>query len=211
MKTIVFSTIILLSNLLYAQVGINTDNPRPGVALEVYGTMKAKKVIFPDLPPVTLQDRDSFLYLVQDQTDNSLGMLDLTANNGVGGNNAGGISTLLTYVIENVDGDWILDFDTKINASNYALVILSASFDRPIQGTKPALPIAGTKIGTNGTWHIEADYSAVNSSTNGKWTISCVAYPKTYAKIFPQQNVTINNGSSGNNTTGSATTPLVDF
>lgn len=211
MKTIVFSSIFLLGSILYAQVGINTDNPRPGVALEVYGSMKAKKVIFPDLPPVTVDDRETFLYLVQDQTDNSLGMLDLTANTGVGGNNAGGISTLLTYVLENVDGDWILDFDTKINATNYALVVLSASFDRAVQGTNPALPIAGTKIGTNGNWHIEADYSAVNSNTNGKWTITCVAYPKTYAKIFPQQTVNINSSSTGNNNSGAATTPLVDF
>ena len=211
MKTIVFSSIFLLGTILFAQVGINTDNPRPGVALEVYGTMKAKKVIFPDLPPVTLQDRDSFLYLVQDQTDNSLGMLDLTASNGSGGNNAGGISTLLTYVIENVNGDWVLDFDTRINASNYALVVLSASFDRAVEGSNPALPIAGTKVGTNGNWHLEADYSAVQSSSNGKWTINCVAYPKTYAKIFPQQNVTINNSSTGNNTTGSATQPLINF
>lgn len=211
MKTVVFSTLILLGSILYAQVGINTDSPRPGVALEVYGTMKTKKVIFPDLPPLTLQDRNSFLYLIQDQTDNSLGMLDLTASNGGNGNEAGGISTLLTYVISNVNGDWILDFDTKVNATNYALVVLSASFDRPIEGTNPALPIAGTKVGISGTWHIEADYSAVDSSTNGTWTITCVAYPKTYAKIFPQQTVSINANQNGNNQSGSATQPLIDF
>ena len=208
MKTIVFSSIFLLGTILYAQVGINTDSPRPGVALEVYGTMKAKKVIFPDLPPVTVEDRDSFLYLVQDQTDNSLGMLDLTAT---GGSNAGGISTLLTYVLENVNGDWVINFDTKVKSEDYALVILSASFDRAVEGENPALPITGTKVGTNGNWYIEADYSGVSSDTDGKWTISCVAYPKTYAKIYPQQTVTINNNSSGNNSTGSATTPLINF
>lgn len=207
MKTIVFSTIFLLGSILYAQVGINTDNPRPGVALEVNGTMKTKKIIFPDLPPVTPDDRDSFLYLVQDQTDNSLNMLDLTAG---GGSSAGGISTLLTFVLQNVDGDWVLDFDTKINATNYALVVLSAHFDRAVDGTKPALPIAGTKI-ENGTWHIEADYSAVSSETNGTWTINCVAYPKTYAKIFPQQNVTINSSSTGDSQSGAAATPLVNW
>jgi hypothetical protein len=207
MKTIVFSSIFLLGSILYAQVGINTDNPRPGVALEVNGSMKAKKIIFPDLPPVTPADRDSFLYLVQDQTDNSLNMLDLTAS---GSGSGGGISTLLTFVLQNVDGDWVLDFDTKINSTNYALVILSASYDRSVEGTKPALPVAGTKS-VGGTWHIEADYSAVNSPSNGTWTINCVAYPKTYAKIFPQQNVVINSSTTGNSQTGSATTPLVNF
>jgi hypothetical protein len=207
MKTIVFSSIFLLGSILLAQVGINTENPRPGVALEVNGTMKTKKIIFPDLPPVTTADRDTFLYLVQDQTDNSLNMLDLTAS---GGSSGGGISTLLTFVLSNVNGDWVLDFDTKINSTNYALVVLSAHFDRKVEGTKPALPIAGTKA-IGGTWHIEADYSAVSSDTNGTWTINCVAYPKTYAKIFPQQNVTINSSSTGNSTSGSATTPLVNF
>lgn len=208
MKTVVFSTLLLLGSFLLAQVGINTDSPRSGVALEVNGTMKTKKIIFPDLPPVTTDDRDSFLYLVQDQTDNSLNMLDLTA--GSGGSSAGGISTLLTFVLQNVDGDWVLDFDTKINAENYALVVLSAHYDRIVDGTNPALPIAGTKV-LNGTWRLEADYSAVSSDTDGTWTINCVAYPKTYAKIIPQQNVTINFSGTGNNTTGSATTPIVNY
>lgn len=211
MKTIVFSTIFLLGNFLFAQVGINTETPRQGAALDVQGSMKAKKVIFPDLPAVTVDDRESFLYLVQDQTDNSLSMLDLTASNGSGGGTAGGISTLLTYVISNVNGDWILNFDTKVNATNYALVVLSASFDRAVQGTNPALPIAGTKIGSGGTWILEADYSAVQSATNGTWTITCVAYPKTYAKIYPQQTVNINSSSTGNNNSGSASQPLIDF
>src|SRR5690606_27824869 len=121
-----------------------------------------------------------------------------------------GISTLLTFVLQNVNGDWVLDFDTKINAENYALVVLSAHFNSVVNGSNPALPIAGTKI-ANGTWHLEADYSAVSSTTDGTWTINCVAYPKTYAKIFPQQNVTINNTGTGNSTTGAATTPLVNF
>ena len=207
MKKTSLLVFLLISIATYAQVGINTDQVRPGIALEVNGSFKAKKLITPTLPPVSLSDRDSFLYLVQDPTDNSVNMLDLTSNES---NGTGGISTLLTFKLANVNGDWVLDFDTKISASDYALVVLSAWFDQPLNGASPAMPIAGTKE-INGTWRLEADYSAISTTNNGTWYINCVAYPKTYAKIFPQQNVTINANSTGNNTTGAASSPLVNF
>lgn len=206
MKKTLSISLLIASMQGFCQVGINTDSPRPGVALDVQGTFKAKSLIAPSFPPVSVSDRDSFLYLVQDPSDHSVSMLDLTAT---GSNGSGGISTLLTFKLTNVNGDWVQNFNTRIDANQYALVVLSAWFDQSLVGTKPALPIAGTKE-VDGVWYLEADYSAIKSNTNGTWYIQCVAYPKTYAKIFPQQHVVINSSSSGNNTTGAATTSIFD-
>lgn len=205
MKTLFTTVFCLFTSFVLAQVGVNTDNPRPGVALDVIGSFKSNTVILPTMPPVTVGNRLTYLYLVQDPSDFGVKELDLTVSG-----SSGGISTLITFELENVFLDWVLDFDTKVNADDYALVVLSATFDRELIGQNPALPVARTKI-IGGTYHIEADYSAIASDSNGTWHINCVAYPKTYAKIFPTQTVVINTDETGNNQTGSATTPVVDF
>ncbi|MFV0151571.1 hypothetical protein NZD85_09685 [Empedobacter stercoris] len=46
-----------------------------------------------------------------------------------------------------------MDFNTKINSTDYALVILSAWFDQNLLGNNPAPPVARTKE-INGTWHL---------------------------------------------------------
>lgn len=200
-KSLMGYALFFISTFCFSQVGINTDTPRAGAALDVNGSMKSGSVLLPDnLPAVSIAERETFVYLVQNQTTGAIEHLDLDANG-----NSGGISSILTYQLTNVDGDWVLDFDTKISAEDYALVILSAWFDRDLVGTNPAPPVARTKqIGS--TWHLEADYSAVSSNTNGTWYITCVVYPKTYAKIFPLQTV-----SMGGNTTAAASTPIVSY
>lgn len=175
---------------LFAQVGINTDSPRAGSAIDINGSMKSTNVLLPaNLPAVSITERESFVYLVQDQNTDAIELLDLSASG------TGGISSILTYQLQNVNGDWVLDFDTKINSTNYALVILSAWFNEDLEGDNPAPPVARTKeIG--GTWHLEADYSAVASDNNGTWNITCVVYPKTYAKIYPLQVVNMQGGTT---------------
>src|SRR5690554_5822286 len=200
-KSLMGYALFFISTLCFSQVGINTDTPRAGAALDVNGSMKSGNVILPDnLPAISIAERETFVYLVQNQTTGAIEHLDLAANG-----NSGGISSILTYQLTNVDGDWVLDFDTKISAEDYALVILSAWFDRNLKGTNPAPPVARAKNIGN-TWHLEADYSAVSSDSNGTWYITCVVYPKTYAKIFPLQTV-----SMGGNTTAAASTPIVSY
>ncbi len=194
--------IILFSQFSFAQVGINTETPRPGSALDINGSMKAANVLLPqNLPAISPTERETFVYLVQNQTTGAIEHLDLAAT----GSTTGGISSILTYQLTNVLGDWVLDFDTKISATDYALVILSAWFDQDLEGNNPAPPVARTKqIGD--TWHLEADYSAVSSDANGTWNITCVVYPKTYAKIFPLQTVNMNG-----NSTAAASTAIVSY
>ncbi len=200
MKTL-FSTVLSLFYIsIYAQVGIDTDSPRAGSAMDVNGSMKSSSILLSEiLPPITATERESFIYLVQDQTTGAIESLDLSASG------TGGISSILTYQLANVNGDWVLNFDTKISSSDYALVILSAWFDQDLEGNNPAPPVARTKE-ENGTWRLEADYSAVSSDANGTWNISCVVFPKTYAKIFPLQTVNMNE-----NSTAVAATPIVSY
>src|SRR5690606_13854967 len=200
-KSLMGYALFFISTFCFSQVGINTDTPRAGAALDVNGSMKSGSVLLPEnLPAVSIAERETFVYLVQNQATGAVEHLDLVANG-----NSGGISSILTYQLANVDGDWVLDFDTKISAEDYALVILSAWFDRNLVGPKPAPPMArATSIGN--TWHLEADYSSVSSNTNGTWYITCVVYPKSYAKIFPVQTV-----SMGGSTTAVASTPIVSY
>ena len=200
MKGLLFLFSLFSGIYLFAQVGINTDSPRPGSALDVNGSMKSANVLLPsDLPPITAAERESFVYLVQNQSTGAIEHLDLSASG------TGGISSIMTYQLSNVNGDWVLDFDTKISSTDYALVILSAWFDQDLTGSNPAPPVARTKA-IDGTWHLEADYSAVSSDTNGAWNITCAVYPKNYAKIFPLQTVNMNG-----NTTATAATAIISY
>lgn len=200
MKRLLNLCLLFSAILSFAQVGINTEKPRAGSAVDVKGSMKSGNVLLPEnLPAISLAERETFFYMVQDQSTDAIEHLDLSVSG------AGGISSILTYKLENTNGDWVLDFNTKISSTNYALVILSAWFDQDLKGDNPAPPVARAKeIG--GTWHLEADYSAVSSDTNGAWNITCVVYPKTYAKIFPLQVVNMSNG-----TTAAAATPVVSY
>ncbi len=200
MKRLLDLFLLFSSISLFAQVGINTEAPRAGSAIDINGSMKSANVLFPaNLPAISTAERESFFYMVQDQSTKAIEHLDLSVSG------SGGISSILTYQLKSVNGDWVLDFDTKISSTNYALVILSAWFDQDLNGDNPAPPVARAKeIG--GSWHLEADYSAISSDVNGAWYITCAVYPKTYAKIFPLQVVDMNNTS-----TAAAVTPVISY
>lgn len=194
-NNVIIAAMLLLFNFSIAQIGINTNTPRAGSALDVHGSMKASKVLLPNnLPAISEKEKETFVYLVQNQVTGAIEHLDLSVDNSGSDSSSGGISSLLTYKLQNVDKDWVLDFDTKINSTDYALVILSAWFDQNLEGTNPAPPVARTKE-INKTWHLEADYSSVASEKNGTWYITCVVYPKNYAKIFSIKKVEMKGSS----------------
>ncbi len=200
MKRLLTLFLLFSAISIFAQVGINTETPRAGSAIDINGSVKSANTLLPaNLPAISLAERESFFYMVQNQTTGAIEHLDLSASG------AGGISSILTYQLTDVDGDWVLDFNTKISSTNYALVILSAWFDQDLQGDNPAPPVARAKE-IDSTWHLEADYSAISSAADGTWYITCVVFPKTYAKIFPLQVVEMNNGS-----TAAATTPVISY
>ncbi len=187
---------------VHSQVGINTTSPRK--ALEVAGSMKISDSI--EINQInTLKDLDTSTFLIQDNLD-FIKTLDVSNPTGAA------LGYIQVYVIENPNLDWVLDFDTNVNASEYVLNTISAHFNRELimntnEGRNSSIPYTSAFI-KNGTWHIIADYPSANNKNSteiGTWTITTLIYSKDLSKQFGTVNIPMNNGSNG-----SASTPIID-
>ena len=196
MKTIFVSLALLLfTTTTIAQVGINTNTPRG--ALDVKGDMVSSNYILPiNIDPVDVSIKDSYNLLLQNTVSNNIEILDVRATDNAG------IAALVTFELKAPNGDWVENFNTRIDANNFALVVLSGYFSSNITGTsstESALPGVGAKV-VDGTWYLNADYPGMNSSvTNGdqKWIITCSLFPKSFVKIFPEQAIDMKNLATG--------------
>jgi len=118
------------------------------------------------------------------------------------------------YIITNPKLDWIKDFDTGIDATEFVVVSISASFDRELtlSDTNNApdnatLPYTATFI-QGGTWHIIADFPVAANrypSEIGTWTIQTLIFSNDLSKQFGTITIPMSNG-----TTGTAVSPIVD-
>ncbi len=193
--------IALILNLsINAQVGVGINTDKPRTDLDVNGSMKSDNIISGKIEEITAQEKDRYLLLTQSTADNSIRRIDPRVSN------APGIATIATYKLQNVGGDWVERFNTKINTTDYALVILSAYFDRDLSlGTSGilAMPSFGVR-NIDGFWNLYADYSGMSSNTNGTWTFVCAIYPKTYVKIFGERTRNL-----GNTTSGTESSPIL--
>ncbi len=183
-----------------SQVGINTTDPRK--ELEVAGTMKVSDSI--TIAHINaLRDGETSTFLMQDQS-NYINIMDVSNPTG------SALGYIQEYVIENPDLDWVLDFDTLINASQYVVNIISANYDRELTmdtgGVNASIPYSSAFI-RNNTWHIIADYpsaSNMDSSEIGTWTITTLIYSKDLSKQFGTHPIQMDN-----QTTGSAASPII--
>ena len=187
---------------IYAQVGINTTTPRE--ALEVAGDMKISETItIKNIEP--LQDSDTSTFLIRDEADF---IKTLDVSNPVGA----ALGYIQEYVIENPNLDWVLDFDTRVDASQYVLNTISSNFNRELKmnttgGVNFSIPYTSAYI-RNGTWHIISDYPLANNKNEqevGTWTITTLIYSKDLSKQFGNVEILMNNGS-----TGSASQPVIN-
>lgn len=190
MKKKYFTPLLLFSIFLQAQennVGINTETPR--AKLEVNGTYRSDKIILGHLDPISAVEKDRYLLLNHSNNDNQIRRMDpslpLTP----------GIASIATYKLTNVDEDWVESFNTKINSTDYSLMVLSAYFDTDVVGNTMAIPSYGVRS-VNNEWILYADYSQVASTTNGTWTFICAIFPKSYVKIFEEKPAFDLNGTS---------------
>lgn len=177
-------------------VGINTVTPR--VKLDVVGNYKAEKIITENIPAVGAAEKDRYMLLTQDIAGNNVKRINPSNAN------SPGIATIVTYRLMNVNRDWVEGFNTKINSTDYSLMVLSAHFDRDLIGSAIAVPTYGVKS-VNNEWIIYADYSDLNTTTNGSWDIICAIYPKTYVKNFPERGPF----DLGNTSTGSDSSSIL--
>ena len=187
---------------VHSQVGVNTTLPR--TELEVAGTMKISDT-FQVGQIDALKDEGTSTFLIQDN-QNFIKTLDVSNPTGAA------LGYIQVYRIVHPDKDWVLDFDTQVNASDYVLNTISADFDRELVmntsgGRNSSIPYTSAFI-KNGTWHIIADYPSANnrnSSEIGTWTITTLIYSKDLSKQFGKEIIQMNN-----NTTGSASIPIIN-
>lgn len=191
--------ILFLSCVLSGQqgnFGINTATPR--VRLDVNGSFKSNKIITGNLDPLGTAEKDRYLLLNQSTIDNRIRRIQPSQAF------TPGLASIITYKLSNVNLDWVESFNTKINSSDYSLMVLSAYFDKNVVGSTTAIPSYGVKS-VNNEWVLYADYSQIAASENGTWTFVCAIYPKTYVKIVNEKPAFDLNGSS----TGADTTPIL--
>ncbi|GHT35585.1 hypothetical protein FACS189414_4220 [Bacteroidia bacterium] len=122
----------------------------------------------------------------------------------------------IKYEIDNVEGDWIKNFDTKIPKDDYTLVVIGSSFSHPIQvltGTKDgksndekvnsynwyAPPMEVYAFSDGSTWRLYADYGysaamdpVTNKPINGKWIIHCLSINNTVVKKLEDKDFIFN-------------------
>ncbi len=194
---IVLLQVCLPNNMLSQKaVGIGTTTPRTN--LEIAGGMIISQEL-DLLRKEAMTDTDSSTFLIQNGAD-EIKTLDVSNPTGAA------LGYIQKYVITNPQGDWVRDFDTQVNASDFVLISISAFFDKElvISGGGDALdngsaPYTAAFI-ENGTWHLKADFPVVsnrNNSEAGTWTFTTLIYSKDLSKQFGTVTINMNNDSTG--------------
>lgn len=215
MKKKIYITIIMcLGMFLNAQkgkVGINTSNPAE--TLDVNGKTYTNSLYLrnPGEPTMT---GGSFLATSQ----NGLQLYDPSLE-------SSGLFNYLKLTLTGVSGAGITDYDTKIDANNFLVILHNYSFklndgttnvmldygDNGVNDNKQGSPDV-VAFKSNGTWHIRAKFSdsriiATNSNppsrTYNNFTVDL--YLMAYRRLIEKQNISDINANLGG-TDGSAQT-----
>lgn len=198
-KLFLIAILTSVGSSLYAQVGINTTNPR--TALEVAGTAQLLELEVEDIPAV--RDDQKTTFLIQ-TSDDSIYALDASNPESTA------LAYLMVYNLSNPLGDWVLNFNTLIPADSYDVFAISAFYNSELSSADGnkwfTIPYYAAFV-QGGTWRLIADYPGFSNrySDAGTWTITVAIYSKTLSKNLGNRTVNM----SGNGT-GTATTPILD-
>jgi len=107
------------------------------------------------------------------------------------------------YILSNVNGDWVENYDTKILSSKYTLVVVGANFPHTLNSA------GGTTIEAyvlGGTWRLRADFFGTTTSPliNGTWTISTLILDNSQLTI----NTNVSQNLGGSNSGSASTSPV---
>ena len=194
---------IMVSNALAQQsVGIGTKTPR--TKLEVAGSMNVSGQLDFQKDAITENDRSTFL--IQNNND-KIKTLDVSNPTGAA------LGYIQEYVIENPNGDWVKDFDTQVDASEFVMISISAFYNVELVISSDDALANGSAPYTaafikNGTWHLIADFPVVSNiagSGVGTWRFTTLIFSKDLSKQF--SDVIVN---MANESTGVAANPIID-
>jgi len=235
-KNILLLFIFLTLFTINAQVGINTRNPQtvfhidgaidnpvtgnPSLAQQANDfvvTSTGRVGIGMIAPTAQLQTTGNMILGTSEITSGNMGYGTVVRNNTTGELRIASSDTgntfmfnSITFQLNNVSGDFINDFNSNINATQYTMIVVGSSF---ISSTGAGLSNAnsGTFSPKNvyafeyqGTWRLSADYRGANTedASDGSWTINCLVINNTFLNNLGT--ITAGLGGSSN---GSAPTP----
>ncbi|UMQ44100.1 hypothetical protein MKS83_10425 [Chryseobacterium sp. Y16C] len=209
MKRKIYITIImclgLFMNAQQGKVGINTANPTE--TLDVNGKTYTNSLYLRN-PGEPTMSGGSFLAT----SENALQLYDPTLE-------SSGLFNYLKLTLTGVPGTGIADYDTKIDANNFLVVLHNYSFklndgttsvmldygDNGINDNRQGSPNV-VAFKSNGTWHIKAQFtdsriiatnSTIPSRTYNNFTVDL--YLMAYKRLIEKQNISDINADLGGN------------
>ncbi len=117
----------------------------------------------------------------------------------------------ISYTLSNVQGDWIDNYDTKINSGEYTVAVIGSYFTGNLNVGNPGTaqpyfspPNVIANV-VNNTWRLRADFPATstNDGLNGTWQIYCLVINNSLIKIH----LPVNQNLGGSNTGAAAAQP----
>lgn len=203
MTKIISMALVVSAVLMNAQVGINTATPEK--ELTVNGTMKTSGMVFKK-PMEKLGANENYTFIIKSPAPEN----KITAYNDTFVPNSPAPINLIQFKItcDPSDKDWVNQFDTKINAQKFFVVISSFGFTQPVRSsTDWVTPVPQIyAYPTGGTWKLKADYqgfSPVSSLPTGEWTLNLLVFDRSYAKdVSSTQDLKASS-------TGAAAAPLI--
>jgi len=203
MTKIISMALVVSAVLMNAQVGINTATPEK--ELTVNGTMKTSGMVFKK-PMEKLGTNENYTFIIKSPAPEN----KITAYNDTFVPNSPAPINLIQFKItcDPSDKDWVNQFDTKINAQKFFVVISSFGFTQPVRSsTDWVTPVPQIyAYPTGGTWKLKADYqgfSPVSSLPTGEWTLNLLVFDRSYAKdVSSTQDLKASS-------TGAAAAPLI--
>lgn len=195
----------LLMNAQQGKVGINTTNPTE--TLDVNGKTYTNSLYLRN-PGEPTMSGGSFLAT----SENALQLYDPALE-------SSGLFNYLKLTLTGVPGTGIADYDTKIDANNFLVVLHNYSFklndgttsvmldygDNGINDNRQGSPDV-VAFKSNGTWHIKAQFtdsriiatnSPIPSRTYNNFTVDL--YLMAYKRLIEKQNISDINADLGGN------------
>ncbi len=189
---------ILLSQFIFSQVGVGTDNPTPGYALDVNGSMLVQedfKVNGYSNAGISSNDFKLLVRILNSTPPGEVAYLDM-ANVAVGPVN------IADYVFTNLSRDNVTDVDLQFSATDYIVGLANFQYigQHIVKGSGATIGHFRTRTFIrNGTWHLEMRNVSRDAASNNAITynVTLIVYDRRYFKELPTLSLDMNGGVDG--------------